>query len=262
MADNQKFSKILVTGAMGKVGERALPRLADDFPFFATDLRGGKLWEMPVQSLDITDFSAVMRAMEGVDCVLHLAIASLRSFPERNHPPEKRDPFEDSTLAVNVEGTYNLFEAARRHKVRRIIYFSSLTTVLSRPKGDSIAPEDPYRPVNVYGVTKLFGEQLAQVFHTVHGIEVITFRLGQPYPTGSDNDWHGWGSRAGRSNYAHMDDVTLAIRCGLTTDVRYGVYNLVSANEYQRIPIFSGHEIGFKPTKLFTEHGILPNEPY
>lgn len=262
MGDNKKFSKILVTGALGKVGERILPRLAAEFPLFLTDVREGDLRGMKVSSVDLTDFASVTAAMEGVDCVIHLAIASLRDFIGRKHPPEERSPFEDSTLAVNVEGTYNIFEAARRHRIRRIIYFSSLTTVLSRPKGEDIPADDPYSPVNLYGVTKLFGEQLARVFHTNHGIEVITFRLGQPYPTSSDNDINGWGSRSGRSNYAHMDDIALAVRCALTTDVRYGLYNLVSAHEYQRIPVFRAHEIGFKPTKLFTEQGILPNEPF
>lgn len=261
MGDNRKFSKILVTGALGKVGERILPRMADEFPFFLTDIREGELRGMEVSAVDLTDFAGVMAAMKGVDCVIHLAIASLRVFRCREHAPEQREPFENSTLAVNVDGTYNLFEAARRHKVRRIIYFSSLTTVLSRPKGDDIPATDPYSPVNLYGVTKLFGEQLARVYHTNHGIEVITFRLGQPYPTSSDNDVNGWGSRPGRANYAHIDDVALAVRCALTTDVRYGLYNLVSASEYQRIPVFPAHEIGFKPTKLFTEQGILPNDP-
>lgn len=262
MGDHPKFSKILVTGALGKVGERILPRLASEFPLFPTDVRGGEVLGLKVTALDITDFAAVMKAMEGADCVIHLAIASLREFGGRTYTPDKRDAFDDATLAVNVEGTYNLFEAARRHKARRIIYFSSLTTMLSRPRKDEIPVTDPYNPVNLYAVTKLFGEQLARVYHASHGIEFITFRLGQPYPTNSDNDIAGWWTRSARANYIHMDDVELAVRCALTTDVRYGLYNLTSASEYQRVTIYPAHEIGYKPTKLFTEKGILPHEPF
>jgi nucleoside-diphosphate-sugar epimerase len=98
----------------------------------------------------------------------------------------------------NITGTYNVFEAARRAGVHRVIFASSGNTVtaLERempyralvsgryeelPAGqswDRISPLAPARPGSLYGVSKLWGEALGRYFADIHGLSVICLRIG------------------------------------------------------------------------------------
>src|SRR5215470_2503565 len=108
--------RVLVTGAAGQIGRIACAGLAargwtvrglDKLPLDGVD----GLADPPVLA-DITDADAVRRATADVDAVVHLAGMSTEA------------PFEE-ILSANIEGTFQVFDAARRAGVARIVYASS-----------------------------------------------------------------------------------------------------------------------------------------
>ena len=68
----------------------------------------------------------------------------------------------DAMLQSNIVGTYNLFEAARRHRVERVVFASSNHAVGFYPRSRRIGVNNPVRPDSRYGVSKAFGEAVAR----------------------------------------------------------------------------------------------------
>lgn len=162
-----KQQRILVTGAAGSMGgfvrdilrgQVAVLRLSDIAPMNAQP--GEELWPA-----DLADADALQRAMEGIDAVIHLA-ASLNV-----------DDWQQ-TLDVNIAGTYNLYDAARRAGVRRVIYASSHHAVGMYPVEQRIGLDVRLRPDSLYGLSKCFGENLAQYHWDKSGLESVCWRIG------------------------------------------------------------------------------------
>lgn len=160
---------VLLTGAAGGLGTLMRGLL----PGHGYELRSLDL--LPVEgdpgaiAADLSDREALREAVRGVDAIVHLAGISLEaSF--------------DKILKANIEGTYNLYEAARAEGVRRIVFASSNHAVgyTPRPRGDDplIPVDTPRRPDTFYGLSKSFGEDLAQFYWDRHGLETVSVRIG------------------------------------------------------------------------------------
>jgi nucleoside-diphosphate-sugar epimerase len=145
---------------------------------------------VPCHQADIGDLAAIEPAFAGIDTVVHLAALA-----------DSSAPF-DQILRANVVGTHNVFEAARRAGVRRIVFASSGSTVsgyerdepwrtlvagrygdLPRgPDGQAAWPmittRTPTRPAAFYGVSKVAGEALARHYADAHGLSMICVRIG------------------------------------------------------------------------------------
>lgn len=164
---------VLLTGAAGGVGTL----MRDLLPDYGYRLR---LFDMrPVDGEpdalvgDLTDRDAVREAVRGVDAIVHLAGISVEST-------------FDKILKANIEGVHHLYEAAREEGVRRIVFASSNHAVgyIPRPQGDDpLIPVDaPHRPDTFYGLSKCFGEDLAQLYWDKHGLETVSVRIGSCFP--------------------------------------------------------------------------------
>lgn len=247
--------KVLLTGARGKLASQAIPVLQNDYDLYLTDKAPPGESKLPYQQADITEYAGLSKVMTGMDAVAHLAIASLREFD----PTYKEDtllPFDEMTLKVNVQGTYHIFEAARRAGVKKIVYLSSFTAHLGNKHRPFYDKDTPLDPRNLYACTKIFGENLARLYHREHGMSVIGLRIGQPYPSGTVDD-QGWQTnKRARSVFVTMEDISLAIRCALKTDVPYGIYNIVSASDNPRIDLEHAREIGYVPRGFFSENNL------
>lgn len=118
---------------------------------------------------DLGDKEALREAVRGVDAIIHLAGISLESS-------------FDKILRANIEGTYNLYEAALEEGVRRIVFASSNHAIGYHPRplpGDPLIPIDtPRRPDTFYGLSKSFGEDLAQLYWDKHAMETVSVRIG------------------------------------------------------------------------------------
>ncbi|MEU1620508.1 NAD(P)-dependent oxidoreductase [Streptomyces sp. NPDC005722] len=160
---------VLLTGAAGGLGTL----MRELLPAHGYELR--LLDMLPVEgapdaiTADLADRAALREAVRGVDAIIHLAGISLEA------------PFE-KILRANVEGTYNLYEAAREEGVPRIVFASSNHAVgfTPRPVGDDplIPVDTPRRPDTFYGLSKGFGEDLAQLYWDLHGLETVSVRIG------------------------------------------------------------------------------------
>jgi uronate dehydrogenase len=163
------FRRVLLTGASGRIGGCLRAGLRDELDELRlTDLRAPEPRPVPPEtfvSVDLGDGEAVARAVEGVEAVIHLGAV----------PGEA--PFEQ-LLGPNVIGTFNVFDAARRAGVRRVVYASSNHVTGFYPVDERLAGAEPPRPDGLYGATKAFGEALARMYSDRFGLEAICVRIG------------------------------------------------------------------------------------
>lgn len=120
---------------------------------------------------DVRDFDLVCRAMEGADYVFHLAavVSVLTSLEE-----------PQSTWEVNLKGTYNLLEAARRAKVKRLIFISSSAVYGECPRLP-FKETFPLQPESPYALSKLMGEELCALYWRLYRLETVALRLFNVY---------------------------------------------------------------------------------
>ncbi len=170
---------ILITGAAGAIGTllRSELRRAD---------RELRLLDVAPQPLpepgeaaqtiagSVDDLSVLLAASEGASAIIHLGGLI-------------EDRTWDEYAQVNITGTYNVLEAARRNGVPRVIYASSnhavgFTERASEPVPATLAP----RPDSYYGVAKVASEALCSLYHDRHGLDVICARIGSCRPVPND----------------------------------------------------------------------------
>jgi uronate dehydrogenase len=159
---------VLLTGAAGGVGGRLRKLLAGAYPDFRLsdvvdikDLAAGERFERT----DLAELAAVERLLDGVEGVIHLGAVSI----ER--------PWEE-ILPANIVGCYNLFEAARRKGVKRIVFASSNHVVGFYRRNRRIGTGLPVRPDSRYGVSKAYGEALGAYYADKFGLRVLAIRIG------------------------------------------------------------------------------------
>lgn len=164
--------RILLTGAAGFVGRHLAAYLAPRHELVLGDLHpeAGPEW----RRVDVTRIAEVEAACRGVEAVIHLAIASGREGEFED------DAFNALRFEVNVRGTYNVFEAARRQGVGRVVYTSSLTVVWGYGPGEPVGPEAEARPVGTYAITKHLGEVIARDYHQRFGLSAVCLRIAKP----------------------------------------------------------------------------------
>lgn len=163
-----RFRRLLLTGAAGNLGREMRRRLksccdtlrvSDCSPLEAA----GEGEEVVVVALE--DAAAVSDLLKDVDAVVHLGAVSVEQ------------PWE-AILPANIVGAYNLYEAARRHGVKRVLFASSNHVTGFYRQDQVINSRDPVRPDGLYGLSKAFGENLAQLYWDRYGIETVSLRIG------------------------------------------------------------------------------------
>src|SRR5262247_980407 len=159
---------VLVTGAAGGIGTRLRQLLKGVYPNLRlsdvkrpADLAADEIFV----EADLASMPAVENAVAGVDGIVHLGGFSVEG------------PWE-TILQSNIIGCYNLFEAARRHRVERVVFASSNHAVGFYPRQRRIGIDAPVRPDSRYGVSKAFGEALAAFYAHKHGLRTTSIRIG------------------------------------------------------------------------------------
>jgi uronate dehydrogenase len=250
--------KVLVTGAGGNIGLRSLAILEQSM-----DLRLTDLVPMPDDSryraADLTNFSQAYELLEGMDAVIHLAMADGPP-PDPNKAPGTSDPVMEQRLRVNIGATYHILEAARQRGLRRVVYASSLTIHLGNKHRKIYNSTTPVEPTGLYACTKLFGENLAKVYWRNHGLSTICLRIGQPTPIGHEFDDLWRTNVRARSHFVEIQDVARGLACGVHTDVPFGIFNLVSASDNPRFDLSESQQIGYRPQAYFSNQGFQYSE--
>jgi uronate dehydrogenase len=158
---------ILMTGASGGVGTFLRHELAGKYKLRLSDrrpLKGLAKHETFVRA-DLVKMADAMRISKGVDAIVHLGGYAVEG------------PWEP-ILESNIIGCYNLFEAARRNGVKRILFASSNHAAGFYPRSETIDHRVYPRPDGRYGVSKVFGEVLGRLYSDKYGMEVFNMRIG------------------------------------------------------------------------------------
>jgi NAD+ dependent glucose-6-phosphate dehydrogenase len=234
MSDSAKRKLVLLTGATGSVASALRPHLREDYrlrlQYRQRPIEAPSRGEEPVRA-DITDPASVQRMVEdGVDAVVHLAGEA-----------DARASW-DAVRGPNIDGTYNVFEAARRTGVPKVIFASTnhVMGMYDRDQAWPIHPDQPVRPDGYYGVSKAFGEALARYYADVFGMSMICLRIGwvleRPH-----------NEQALRMWLSHRDLGQL-VQLSLEAPVRFGVYYGASNNARLRWSIENARrELGYEP---------------
>ena len=158
---------VLVTGSTGAIGQplsRHLLSRGHAVRGFARRPTPG-LYAFVVG--DLSDRDAVHRAAQGVDTIVHLGAY-----------PNDAD-FIDVLLGPNVIGLYHVCEAAVELGVKRLVLASTVQVITGHPVTDrAVRLEDGPMPVNHYALTKAWAELAGDMYARVHGLSVISVRIG------------------------------------------------------------------------------------
>jgi NAD+ dependent glucose-6-phosphate dehydrogenase len=237
--------RILVTGLGGAVGAGIRPALEQRYQL-STLSRSGVAGIPPEKNFraDISNLEAITPAFEGIDSVVHLA-----AYGGINSPLGMVDAPWEEIVRNNIEGTRNVFEASSRAGVRRIVFASSGATVGGYQKDppysnitygnhDQVPSEwhmlhtsDEPRPLNLYAVSKLFGEDLARFYVETTPLSILCIRIGACPASGRPRPNDHWGQAIFVS---HNDAADLIVRSiEASDDLRYDIFFGISNNRWR-----------------------------
>jgi uronate dehydrogenase len=165
--------RLLLTGAAGGLGKVLRERLRP----YARVLRVSDIAALgeaagpheEVVPCNLADKAAVDALVAGCDAIVHLGGVSV----ER--------PFEE-ILEANIKGIFHLYEGARRHGVKRVVFASSNHVIGFYKQSEHIDAGAARRPDGYYGLSKSFGEDVAQFYFDRYGIETVSIRIGSSFP--------------------------------------------------------------------------------
>ena len=160
--------RVLITGAAGGIGQRLRADMQGLYPVLRLSDREAPAPAGPgeeVVAADLADFAACEAACAGVDGIVHLGGQAVEGDWE-------------TVLQANIVGGYNLFEAARRQGVKRVVFASTNHVIGFYPRTQRIDHHAPPRPDSRYGVSKAFGEALGRFYADKFGLGVLCIRIG------------------------------------------------------------------------------------
>jgi len=227
---------LLITGSAGLVGQLLRPRLASpgrtlrllDVAEQAPPASGE---DVEIVTASITDPAAMAAACRGVDAIVHLGGLSNEA------------PWAD-ILAVNIDGTHTLLEAARQAGVRRVVLASSNHAVGFYTRDDAPADGVPAdmapRPDTYYGVSKAANEALGRLYHDRFGMDVICLRIGTWFEKP--------GSARGLATWMSPDDGARLVEASLATpNPGFRIVWGISRNTRRWWSLAEGEAIGYHP---------------
>lgn len=218
------MSTVLLTGAAGKIGTALRERL----PGLGWQLGGFDRVDVPGGMVgDVSSPTELDAAMAGADAVVHLA----------GIPTEA--PWQ-AIREANLDGTLQVFEAARRQGVRRVVYASSNHAAGFTPVTAELPAHTPPRPDTLYGVSKVFGEALGRYYCDRYGMQVACLRIGTFADAPPD--------RRALSTWLSPDDCArLVDACLRSPKLTYALVWGVSANTRRTWALDEGRALGYEP---------------
>jgi uronate dehydrogenase len=165
---------VLITGATGDVGTHLRRELAGKYRLVVSDKRElEKTKGEKFIRADVSKMADALRITKGVEAIVHLGGYSVEGPWEAIHQ-------------ANIVGCYNVFEAARRNGVKRIVFPTSNHAVGFYRRDRTIDHEVYPKPDSRYGVSKVFGEALGSLYADKYGMEFLMVRIGNVNPVPID----------------------------------------------------------------------------
>lgn len=220
--------RVVVTGGSGKAGRAVVADLrAHGYEVSDVDVAASRDPDAPTVVADLTDLGQAVEVLDGASAVIHLAAI-----------PAPRILTDGETFRINTMSTYNVFSAATRLGLRRVVWASSETLIglpfeRERPRYAPIDEDHPRLPEFHYALSKLVGEVIADQFNRWTGTPFVGLRYSnimepddyRRFPSFWDDPtlraWNLWG-------YVDARDVAQATRLALEADTG-GVENFLVA---------------------------------
>jgi uronate dehydrogenase len=240
---------IVITGAGGVVGRAIRPLLRTDHRLRLFDRNAiadlGDNEEAIVG--DIADKTALAELFHGASAVVHLAGCTTEAVIEEQ-------------IAGNVQGAWNVFDAARAAGVERVVFTSSHHVVGHYPRHRRLGSEVLLRPDSRYGLTKAFGEQAGAFYADQFGLRVLAIRVGFLGERPID--------RRRLAIWTSPRDLVQLIRIGLTHEaLRFAVVYGVSDNSRSFFDNAVARRLGYRPQDSADDHAeavtavVPPEDP-
>ena len=225
------MKRVLLTGAAGDIGGRLRKLLQPIYPELRLsdvnqpgDLRS----EEQFVAAELGDLAEVERAVEGCEGIIHLGGHSVEGSWE-------------TILNANIIGCRNLFEAARRKGVQRVVFASSNHAVGFYPRVTRIGTDVTVRPDTRYGLSKAFGEALGALYADKYGLRVLCLRIGNLGDRPLD--------QRRLAIWLSPEDLVQLIRIGLEhPDLEYEIFYGASLNERTWWDNSRAYAYGYRPT--------------
>jgi nucleoside-diphosphate-sugar epimerase len=221
--------RVLITGMSGLIGGIMRRALEDKYELVALNRRA--VPGLRCYQADIADLAAIRPAFAGVRAVLHLAAYA----------------HAEATLAEvlpsNIIGTYNVYEAARQAGVQRVVFASSGAVISAYErdapyselvKGPSsslpdpwsmITHQSPFRPQDLYGCSKVWGEVVGRHYCDRYGLSVVCVRIGAVTADDRPTTPRHFSVWCSHRDVAQMLEKCIAAPAELSYDVFYAVSN-------------------------------------
>ncbi|MFT7527286.1 MAG: uronate dehydrogenase [Arenicella sp.] len=243
---NNIMKKIVLTGAAGRLGSylrEPLSKLADKL--VSTDLVDdiGTLYAREsYHKADLTSLDQMVDVLEGADMVVHFGAIGDEA------------PFEE-LLGPNFVGAYNVWEAAYRNGVRRVVYASSVHAVGMHSRTAAIGLDAPHKPDTFYGLAKCFAEDLASMYWDKRGVEAVCMRI---FSCAQVNNARSLGT------WLSYDDLIHLVEQSVNTPVTgFSVVYGISNNDRSPVDNTKANFLGYRPkdnAEQFAEQ-ILADTP-
>lgn len=242
------MKKLVLTGAAGRLGSylrEPLSKMCEEL--VSTDLVADIGTTYPGETYvkaDLQDLNAMVDLLAGADMVVHFgAIGDEASF--------------ETLLGPNFIGAYNIWEAAYRNGLRRVVYASSIHAVGMHKKTDFIGIDAPHKPDTFYGLAKCFAEDLASMYWDRRGLESVCMRILSCAQVSNPRAVGTWLS---------YDDLVQLVQRSIDTPVTgFSIVYGVSNNDRTPVDNAKASHLGYRPKdnaeqfadEIFAEAGTL-----
>ncbi len=230
---NISSKPVLLTGASGALGSVLAKALTQQgWTLRLTDIRPlpGPLPDrasFELADLADTDGTRIRRLADGCGTILHFGGVSV----ER--------PF-DEVIGPNIRGLFNIYEAAR-HAKARVVFASSNHTVGFHRRDEVLDVDSTFRPDGYYGLSKVYGELMGELYFAKHGIESVLVRIGSCFPEPTDARM--------LATWLAYDDLVSLCACALRAD-KVGCIKIWGTSNNSRMTWWRGDDrelIGWSP---------------
>ena len=236
---------VLITGATGDVGTHLSRELAGRYKLRLSDRRPLKPPKgQTFVKADIAKMADALRITKGVDAIVHLGGYSVEG------------PWE-SILQANIIGCYNVFEAARRNGVKRVLFPTSNHAVGFYRRDQTIDHRVYPKPDSRYGVSKVFGEALGSLYADKYGMEVFMMRIGNVNPVPID--------KRRLSIWFSPRDLAQLVSIGIEhPDIKFEIVYGISRNKRAWYDNSNAFRLGYRPqddSEIFAQEVLQKEKP-
>jgi uronate dehydrogenase len=236
---------VLITGATGDVGTHLRGELAGKYRLRLSDVRPLKTNKSETfVRADISKMADALRITKGVDAIVHLGGYSVEG------------PWE-SILQANIVGCYNVFEAARRNGVKRILFPTSNHAVGFYRRDQTIDHRVYPKPDSRYGVSKVFGEALGSLYADKYGLEIFMMRIGNVNPVPID--------KRRLSLWFSPRDLAQLVSIGIEhPDIKFEIVYGISKNKRAWYDNSNAFRLGYRPqddSEVFAQQVLEKEKP-